>query len=321
MGRLIFAILLGVLFAGETAFAAAPGALPVKSRTLKDQNAIYDIDIAYPQTGDAKIDADIFVTVGKIAHGFKKEAVAAHDDQEPRYSLDVTYTIARNDAKAFAVIFQDEWDFHGAHPNMEFVTANYLRAQDSNGSWRIYLPELFDGPRGLARISGLVTADLNKRLLGPDGPSEPDWIKRGADAHWENFQAFVLLPDALEIEFPPYAVAAYAAGPPASRVALSKLADVMRANTRTPVASFDCAAARSDNERAICSDVALARLDRDLTETWSSQYRNENDPPKKVRLKTEQVAWLKKRDQSCNTGPRVPCLVALYQARLAALDE
>jgi uncharacterized protein YecT (DUF1311 family) len=321
MGRAIFAILLGVLFAGDTAFAAAPGALPVKNRTLKDQSAVYAIEIAYPQTGNTAIDADIVTTVNRIAHGFKKEAVAAHDDQDPRYTLDVTYRIARNDARAFAVIFQDEWDFHGAHPNMEFVTANYLRSPDSNGSGRIYLPELFDGAHALARISQAVTADLDKRLLGPDSPTEPDWIKRGADAHWENFQAFVLLPDALEIEFPPYAVAAYAAGPQVSRVALSTLRDVIRADPRQPVASFDCATVRSLDEHAICSDVTLARLDRALTETWSSQYRNENDPQRKTRLKTDQIAWLKKRDQSCNTGPRVPCLTALYQARLNQLDE
>jgi uncharacterized protein YecT (DUF1311 family) len=317
MGRGIFVVMLGMLLGCGAVAAAAPGALPVAKRTLKDQSAIYEIQIAYPQTGDTRIDADIVTTVNAIAHGFKKEAVAAHDDQEPRYTLDVTYRIARNDARAFAVIFQDEWDFHGAHPNMEFVTANYLR----DGSGRIYLPELFDGPRGLARISALATADLDRRLLGPDGPTDKDWIQRGADAHWENFQAFVLLPDALEIEFPPYQVAAYAAGPQVSRMPLAKLADVMRANPREPVASFDCAHARSDNERAICSDVTLARLDRELTQTWSSQYRNENDPQRKVRLKTDQIAWLRKRDQSCNAGPRVPCLTALYRTRLAQLDE
>ena len=186
------------------------------------------------------------------------------------------------------------------------------------------MPELFDGPRGLARISQLVTADLDKRLLGPDGPSDKDWIARGADAHWENFQAFVLLPDALEIEFPPYAVAAYADGPQTSRVPLAKLKDVMRANPRTPTASFDCAAARTPDEHAICSDVTLARLDRTLTETWSSQYRNENDPPRKVRRKTEQVAWLKNRAGACqaaNGAAHVACLTKLYQARLAALEN
>jgi uncharacterized protein YecT (DUF1311 family) len=322
MGRAVFGILAGLLLVLLPAFAGA-GALPVAKRTLKDRNAIYEIAIAYPQTGDAAIDADILSTVQRIATGFRREAAAAHDSEEPRYTLDVDYVIARNDARAFAVIFNDEWDFHGAHPNYEIVTANYLR-DGAAGSGRVYLPELFDGPRGLQRISELTTADLDKRLLGPDGYSEKDWIARGADAHWENFQAFVLLPDALEIEFPPYAVAAFADGPQTSRVLLAKLKDVMRANPREPVASFDCATARSPDEHAICSDVTLARLDRALTETWSSQYRNENDPPRKVRRKTEQVAWLKNRGPACQAASgaaHVACLTKLYQARLKALED
>ncbi len=310
MGRTVFGILVGLLLALSPAFAGA-GALPVAKRTLADRNAIYEIAITYPQTGDAAIDADILKTVNRIAAGFRKEAVAAHDDQDPRYTLDVDYVVARNDPKAFAVIFNDEWDFHGAHPNLEIVTANYLRDGSKESGGRIFLPELFDGPRGLARLSALVTADLDKRLLGPDGPSDKGWIARGADAHWDNFRAFVLLPDALEIEFPPYQVAAYAEGPQTSRVALAKLKDVMRANPRTPTASFECAAARTPDEHAICSDMTLARLDRVLNETWSSQMRNENDPPRKARRKAEQIAWLKNRAGACqaaNGAAHVACL-------------
>ena len=327
MGRAVFGILVGLLLtpafagAGSPAFAA-PGALPVAKRTLADKSAIYEIAIAYPRTGDARIDADILATVNKIAAGFKKEAVAAHDSEDPRYTLDVDYVIARNDARAFAVIFNDEWDFHGAHPNLDIVTANYLRSDDG----RLYLPELLDGSRGLKRLAALATADLSKRLLAPnaDPSSTPEDIARGAAPQWENFQAFVLLPDALEIEFPPYQVASYAAGPQTARIPLAKLADVMRANPRTPVASFDCAAARSADEHAICSDLTLARLDRDVSDTWSRRVRNENDPTTKARLKTGQVAWLRNRGPACRAADgaaHVACLTRLYQARLKALED
>ena len=74
MGRAGFGILLGLLFALLPAFAGAgfpafagTGALPVAKRTLKDQSPIYEIAIAYPQTGDAAIDADILATVQRIA--------------------------------------------------------------------------------------------------------------------------------------------------------------------------------------------------------------------------------------------------------------
>lgn len=297
---------------------AAP--LPVTKRILTDKNAILEVNAAYPQTGDAKIDANLRETVARIAAGFRKEALSTHDPKEPPYTLDVSYTIARNDDRMFAVVFDDDWDFHGAHPNLEIVTANYLRA----GSWRVYLPELFDGERALARISQLAIADLDRRLLGPNGYSDPDWIRRGADAHWDNFQAFVMGADALEIQFPPYQVAAYAFGPQVTRIPLARLKDLMRADPRAPVASFDCAKAQTPDERAICSDVALARLDRALAESFSSEMRNEVDKKKLAAIKSDQIAWLNRRAAACRTaaGPaKISCLTALYESRLDALDR
>jgi len=100
------------------------------------------------------------------------------------------------------------------------------------------------------------------------------------------------------------------------------LRDVRRADPRAPVASFDCARAVTPDEKAICADVTLARLDRAVAETWSSQLRNENDPPRKTALKTQQVAWLNLRGTRCHgeQAARIACLTALYSARLAALE-
>lgn len=290
----------------------------VTAEHLADKNAVYDIAIAYPRTGDRRIDADLFATVNHIAQSFRKEANAAHDPQEPPYTLDVSYRVARNDGQMFGVEFDDEWDFRGAHPNLEIVTANYFRAD----GWRVYLPELFDGSRGLARISALATADLDRQLLSGDPSSDKDWIARGADAHWGNFAAFLLLRDALEIEFPPYAVAAYADGPQRVRLPLTRLRDVTRDNPRTPVPSFDCTRAATRDERLICSDAILARLDREVGETYANEIRNENDPERKTQLIHDARVWLSQRENSCRDA-RAPiaCLMALYQARLAALDE
>ncbi|HWU26215.1 MAG TPA: DUF3298 domain-containing protein, partial [Rhizomicrobium sp.] len=296
---------------------AVSDGLPIADQRLTDKNAVVDIRAAYPQTGDAAIDADLRETINRITANFRKEANAAHEAKDTPYTLAVSYKIARNDAKMFDVIFYDEWDFHGAHPNLEIVTANYLRS----GSWRVYLPELFDGERGLKRISEFATADLDKRLLVRDGYSDKDWIQRGAGPHWDNFQAFVLTPNALEIQFPPYQVAAYADGPQYARVPLAKLRDVLRFNPRTPVASFDCTRAGSANERAICSDVTLARLDREVTETWASELRNENDPERKKKLKASQITWLAARDKTCSGTSRLSCLLSFYRARLQQLDE
>ena len=313
----LFGGLSSALFGATPALGAPSDGLRIANERLADKNAVYDIHAAFPQTGNAAIDVDLRATVNRITGNFRKEAVAAHEDKDTPYTLAITYRIARNDAKMLGVIFFDEWDFHGAHPNLEIVTANYLRA----GSWRVFLPELFAGDAGLKRISDLARADVAKRLGAAGNYADAGIIARGAGPHWENFQAFVLLADALEIEFPPYQVAAYSDGPQIARISLAKLRDVTRANPRTPVASFDCGHADSANERAICSDVLLARLDREVAETWSSQLRNENDPARKQKLKTGQISWLAARDKTCASGNRVPCLLSFYRARLLQLDE
>ncbi len=317
MRRAAFTFLLGAIWLGVPALAAAPAGLPIAKHTLTARTAIIAVRADYPQTGDARIDADLLATVNRIVASFREEATESHQAKDAPYTLNVSYTIPRNDAQMFAVVFNDEWDFNGAHPNLEIVTANYFRAS----GWRTYLPELFNGDAGLKRISQMATADLDKQLLGPNSFADKDWIARGADAHWDNFAAFVLLPDALLIEYPPYQVASYADGTQTSRLPLAPLRALLRANPRVPVPSFDCANAKSTNEHAICSDVALARLDRELDETWSSQYRNVTDLKRKTDLKTSQEAWLKQRDKTCNGGNRVACLTGLYNARLAALES
>jgi len=298
-------------------FAASRGSLPVTVRTLAYKDAVVAIRAEYPQTGDAQIDKDIFSTVNAIAGDFRKVAAASHEDKDPPFTLDLGFKVARNDSAMFDVVFSDEWDLHGAHPNLEFVTANYFRSE----GWRVYLPEYLDGERGLKRLSKLAIADLERRLLGPNGITDKDWIRRGAAPQWSNFAAFVIRPDALEIEYPPYQVASYADGPQVSRLPLAGLRDVVRANPRLPIPSFDCAKARSGNEKMICSDVMLARLDRAVSETWSSELANENDPGRKAKLKTSQTAWLNGRDRTCAGVSRVACLVAYYRARLAALEN
>jgi uncharacterized protein YecT (DUF1311 family) len=293
--------------------------LPIARRVLTDRNAVVDIRLAYPATGDARIDADLVATVQTIAQGFRKEAAETHDPHDSPYTLNVSYEIARNDAKLFAVIFIDEWDMHGAHPNLEILAANYLRA----GSFRVYLPELFEGAPALKRIAALATAALDRQLLTPNALTDADWIARGADAHWDNFDSFALLPDALEIVFPPYRVASFAAGPITIRLPLNRLRDMMRADPYAPVASFDCAQAAMPNEHAICAQVALARLDREMGETFSSEIRGEDDPVRQEALRRQQRAWLTERDQTCRSAAaldaRIACLTGFYRNRLAVL--
>jgi uncharacterized protein YecT (DUF1311 family) len=297
-------------------------ALPVTTKTLTAKSATYDISVAYPQTGVKAIDDDLAAWAKTTLDDFRKEATTDHMTGDVAYMLEVTCTVPRNDAQVFAILCEEYTDTGGAHPNHDFYTANYLLPD----GWHIYLPELLDGSRGLKRISDLARADLDKRITtGPEAMSDPDSVKSGTEPWWDNFRDFVLMPNAIALSFPPYQVASYAAGPQDSRIPLAALRDVMRPNTRAPAASFDCAAARTQLEQAICSDVALARLDRQVAETYATHMRDNAAAPNTANatnLRTNQRAWLAKRDQTCNAAAnKAVCLTGFYKDRLAWLGH
>jgi len=293
--------------------SAAAGAVATKKLTAKSKD--YDISIAYPVTGVKPVDDDVLAWAKSTMAEFKDDS-ADRDPSEHAYYFEVTFQVKRNDGKVFAVLFDEYTDTGGAHPNHDYYAANYYMPD----GWRIYLPELLDGSRGLKRVSALATADLVKRIgTGNDALSDPDTIKTGAAPDWNNFRSFILEPNAIALYYPPYQVAAYAAGPQDGRIPLSALRDVMRPDPRKPAASFDCAGARTPVEQRICSDVVLARLDRDVAEAYSTHMRGLADDPNKplgVKLKADQRAWLAKRDVACGTA-EAACLTAYYRARLA----
>jgi uncharacterized protein YecT (DUF1311 family) len=80
-------------------------------------------------------------------------------------------------------------------------------------------------------------------------------------------------------------------------------------------ASFDCAKARSAQEKMICSDRELARLDVEL----SAAYRKARDAATDAKaLQSEQLQWLKSTRQACSD---TTCLATAYKDRLAQLSR
>jgi uncharacterized protein YecT (DUF1311 family) len=187
---------------------------------------------------------------------------------------------------------------------------------------QVFLPEWVDGQRGLERINQLIIADLTKQL----GPSN-GWTRPRPNASF--FRNFAWLPDALEITYTPYEVAGYAQGELKVRIPISELADVIRPDPRAPAPSFPCEAARSQIEKTICSDAALARQDRQLAELYSDQlaftsgrdgsHGETADYRKAMQTKYEamvasQKGWLLHRDRACAGGDKA-CLVHAYEDR------
>jgi uncharacterized protein len=79
-------------------------------------------------------------------------------------------------------------------------------------------------------------------------------------------------------------------------------------------ASFDCRKATTQVEKQICASSDLSKLDTDLTRAYLYASLEVSDPQQ---LKTEQRAWIKKRDECPNQTPA--CAIALYRSRIAEL--
>lgn len=79
-------------------------------------------------------------------------------------------------------------------------------------------------------------------------------------------------------------------------------------------ASFDCASAATNVEKMICGSAAIAKLDVDLAQRYTSLIKLA--PQDKKLAQTEQREWLKERNQ-CSTER---CLKESYNARISELD-
>jgi uncharacterized protein YecT (DUF1311 family) len=313
--RLALAPIIAVALAAAFATPAI-AKLPVKTVKIAEKHKQYEIDVAYPKTGNETIDAAMADWVEGEVSQFRDDAADNDEDSvsEP-YRLGIDFKVARNDQKMFAVVFRYTIDEGAAHPNTVFPTMNFLMPD----GWQVYLPEIFT-EAGLKRISKLAIADLDKQLVGPDGMGE-DSIASGAGPEWDNFRSFVMLPDALDIQFAPYDVGPYAAGAPETEIPLPTLKPFIRANWRAPSPSFDCAKASTAVEKTICSDANLARQDRYVAAAYLQETAGKNEAAKKP-IREAQRAWLASRTARCGTktnSAAVACLNYLYIARLTAL--
>lgn len=89
--------------------------------------------------------------------------------------------------------------------------------------------------------------------------------------------------------------------------------------------SFDCAAAESAAERAICADSGLAALDRRLAEVWRAALTVAEDVADAEtalpRLRAEQRGWIKGRDECWKAEDGVDaCVERRYRDRIAELQ-
>jgi uncharacterized protein YecT (DUF1311 family) len=299
--------------------AASAAGLPIVKKTITWKTAHAELTVSYPQTGNRAIDAVLLAFAAKDVADFKKAVVATGAPMaDMGYSRGLGYTVERNDGKMLGIVFNGDEFLGGAHPSHDETAFNFTVPDGA----QVLLGEILDGKKGIARLSAIVTAKLMKEIAtGPNASSDSDSVKSGASAIEDNFKVFILLPDRLHLYFPEYQVASYAAGPQETTVDLKLLKDVMRANWHAPAASFDCGKARTTNEKTICADFALARLDRAVADAYAFAFQNTGsyDPDTQKKLLESQRAFVATTARTCTGDKLGPCLTKAYTARLAVL--
>jgi len=254
LARALCVVAVAVVF-GLTIGSSGSAQVAISDQTIDEHTDGSDIQFAYPRIGLAQDDAMLQDFVNGLLSDFKS-TVAARLKSDPKYFAQLTYSVSRNDEQAVVVIFEYDIDTGGAHPNTTRTAFNFLMPDGA----RVFLPDLI-GADGIQRVSDIAVSDLTSTLLA-SGYADPDWIRTGAGPHADNFDIFEWLPSEVLVHFDAYAVASYAQGPQEVHIPMSRLQAFIRPDPRAPLPSFDCAAASTDVENAICSDQALAQLDR-----------------------------------------------------------
>ncbi|WP_372397698.1 lysozyme inhibitor LprI family protein [Azospirillum sp. HJ39] len=113
--------------------------------------------------------------------------------------------------------------------------------------------------------------------------------------------------------------------PPHGRAALAGAALIclplmLPAGTVRAAPSFDCKAASTPVEKAICADPKLADADQELADSYKTLQSLSGNADRE-RLRTEQKAWLVQRNQCASAGSVTACLGPVLDARRTALAE
>ena len=86
--------------------------------------------------------------------------------------------------------------------------------------------------------------------------------------------------------------------------------------------SFDCSAARTDVDRAICADPGLAALDLKLDALYDQIRRGVSDEPARDELRDLERGWVRHRDEACAAeAGRTACLSGQYRSQIDRLGH
>jgi hypothetical protein len=232
MKKLLWIVVLAVLLAG----IGVPGAAAQEDECFQ-KGGTWD---AATQKCVARMQVDIQITypLEMVAYDFAEQAIDEFLQAERAQffapltdvmlywspgplSVYISYETFQFSPDIISLNFTISTYTGGAHPNSYFRTFTF----DLAGQRVLALPDLFlPGVDVLSVIAPIAQQSLIAQL---GDMSDAATIALGAGPDPLNYQNFVLTPDALVFYFPPYQVAAYAAGPQMVSLPLADLRAIL----------------------------------------------------------------------------------------------
>ena len=189
-------------------------------KALQEETTTYKMDVKYPMTAHAALNAVLESFAKGQVDEFKK--VAGEVSFGAKNELNISYTPFDFSPEIKGFKFDVESYTGGAHPNMDIFTKTF----DLKTGKELTLAEIFKPDSNyLSAVSKASIAQLKAKMQDPD----PKWIERGAGSSAENYSRFILKEKEIVFYFNAYQVAPYSQGPQEAALPYSDLKDFLQA--------------------------------------------------------------------------------------------
>ncbi|MDE5878902.1 MAG: DUF3298 and DUF4163 domain-containing protein [Desulfovibrio sp.] len=182
------------------------------------------VSLNYPAFREAAVDADIRTWAEGVTRSYEEEVRAsiAPDGEKPGsygvWDLTGMYSLERPSPKVVSVIFNVYSYTGGAHGNLVITCRNY----DLASGRRLDFADLFKDPEKALGLMSAWAREALTKSLGEE--SDEEMIREGTAPELTNFNELALTPSGITIQFQPYQVGPWSAGPQQVEMPLSALA-------------------------------------------------------------------------------------------------
>ena len=182
------------------------------------------LSLNYPAFRVKAVDDDIRAWADGVIRSYEDEVRGSigPDGEKPSsygvWDLTGMYSLERPSPKVVSVIFNVYSYTGGAHGNLVITCRNY----DLASGKRLEFADLFKDPEKALELMSAFTRESLTRSLGEE--SDEEMIREGTAPDLRNFGELALTPEGITVQFQPYQVGPWSAGPQQVEMPLAALA-------------------------------------------------------------------------------------------------